>query len=182
MPGLTVIRPADANETAAAWRQAVRTTGGPVALIMSRQKLPVLSPEDTLNGVMKGAYILKDTPNTPEAILIASGSEVHLALSAADLLEQRGIAARVVSMPSWELFEKNPKGYRERVLPPEVKARLAIEAGVPMGWERYVGDAGAVLGVDRYGISAPGDTVMAEFGFTLERVVEKVMALLDRNP
>jgi len=181
IPGLTVIRPADANETAAAWRQAVRTTGGPVALILSRQKLPILSPEDIRNGVMKGAYILRDTEDNPELILIASGSEVHLALSAAEILENREVAVRVVSMPSWELFEKNPKGYKNRVFPPDVTARIAIEAGSPMGWERYVGDAGTIVGIDRFGISAPGNRVMEEYGFTADRVVEEAMALLDKR-
>lgn len=183
IPGLTVIRPADANETSAAWRQAIRTTDGPVALILSRQKLPILDPGATRKGLPNGAYVASDTdPGTdPSIILIATGAEVHLALETAGRLAGKGIATRVVSMPSWELFEKASGGYKNRVLPPEIKVRLAIEAGSTMGWERYVGDRGGVIGIDRFGVSAPGDTNMQRFGFTAEHVVERAMALLDRN-
>ncbi len=178
IPGLTVLRPADANETAQAWRQAVKTTNGPVALILSRQKLPILAP--TAGGVSSGAYTLSDPDGKPDLILIATGSEVHLAVEASKRLADKGVAARVVSMPSWELFEKMSKGYKNRVLPPDVTVRLAIEAGSPMGWERYTGDGGAVIGIDRFGVSAPGGTNMEKFGFTAENVVEKALALCNR--
>ena len=181
IPGLTVIRPADANETAEAWRQAVRATNGPVALILSRQKLPILNAADTRRGVSKGAYVLADPEGHPDLILIATGAEVHLALEASKRLATEGVAARVVSMPSWELFEKNSRGYRDSVLLPEVTARLAIEAGSPMGWERYVGQDGAVIGINGFGVSAPGGTNMEKFGFTPEHVVEKALELLKRR-
>ena len=181
IPGLTVIRPADANETAAAWRRAVQSTDGPVALVLSRQKLPVLGAPAARRGVPNGAYVLTDTDGEPGLILMATGSEVHLAIEAAERLAGRDIRTRVVSMPSWELFEKTSRGYRNRVLPPSVTARMAVEAGVTMGWERYVGDKGAVIGIDGFGVSAPGGTNMEKFGFTAERIVEKALALLKRQ-
>ena len=184
IPGLTVIRPGDATETAAAWSLALQGVGGPVALILSRQNLPVLDrrkfpPADMLT---KGAYVLSDA-GEPQAVLIATGSEVQLALNAQALLAERGVAARVVSMPSWELFEKMPREYRDAVLPPAVTARVAVEAGIAMGWERYVGASGAVVGMTGFGASAPGGTVMEKFGFTSERVVEAALRVLghDKN-
>jgi len=175
IPGLTVIRPADANETAAAWRQALQNTDGPTALILSRQKLPILDPgaADVETGVSKGAYILSDAAGKPDLILIASGSEVHLALEARKRLVQDGVAVRVVSMPSWELFEKAPQGYQETVLPPEITARVSVEAGIQMGWERYVGSGKAIIGINRFGASAPGETVMEKFGLTADQVVNR---------
>lgn len=180
IPGLTVIRPADASETAEAWRQAVKTTNGPVALILSRQKLPVLEPNNSEYGLADGAYILSDSDGKPDIILIATGSEVHLALAAQGLLTQQDIAARVVNMPSWELFEKTPKEYQDHVLLTDVTARIAVEAGIPQGWERYVGNSGDIIGITGFGASAPGDTVMKKFGFTPENIVQKAMDLLKR--
>ncbi len=177
IPNLTVIRPADANETAEAWKTAVCRCDGPCALILSRQKLPVLDPETTRGKLACGGYVVADCLGTPELILIATGSELHLALKAAGVLTERGLAVRVVNLPSWELFEKAGADYRRTILPPEVKARLAIEAGIGMGWERYVGPNGAVIGIDRYGASAPGGTVMEKFGFTVDNVVQKALAL-----
>lgn len=178
IPGMSVIRPADATETAAAWRQAVQTTGGPVALILSRQKLPILDNNLSKNGVSNGAYVLADTDDKPDIILIASGSEVHIALEAQKLLGQQGVGARVVSMPSWDLFEKTPQEYQESVLLPDVTVRLAVEAGSAMGWERYVGNRGAIIHMNRFGASAPGGIVMEKFGFTIENIVQKALALL----
>jgi transketolase len=183
IPGLTVIRPADATETAAAWRLAVKNTEGPVALILSRQNLPVLDrrkhpPAEMLE---RGAYVLSDAAGAPQVVLIATGSEVPLALAAQAMLAESGVAARVVSMPSWELFEKMPADYRNAVLPPSVSARVAVEAGIAMGWERYVGAGGAVVGMTGFGASAPGGTVLEKFGFTAERVVEAVEGVLGRR-
>jgi len=183
IPGLTVIRPADATETAAAWRTALQSADGPVALILSRQNLPVLDrrklpPADRLT---KGAYVLSDA-DEPQAVLIATGSEVQLALKAQGMLSERGVAARVVSMPSWELLERMPRDYRDAVLPPAVSARVAVEAGIAMGWERYVGDSGTVVGMTGFGASAPGETVMEKFGFTAERVVDAALRVLGRRP
>ena len=177
IPGLTVIRPADANETAAAWRLALQNTDGPTALILSRQKLPILDPgaAGVKTGVSKGAYILSDAAGKPDLILIASGSEVHLALEARKRLVQDGVAVRVVSMPSWELFEKAPQDYQETVLPPEITARVSVEAGIQMGWERYVGSGNAIIGINRFGASAPGETVMEKFGLTADQVVNRAM-------
>jgi transketolase len=181
MPNLTVIRPADATETAVAWRAALEHRGGPVALALTRQKLPILDrtkfpPADLL---LRGGYILADgEPGPPRVILIATGSEVHLALEARALLGARGIAARVVSMPSWELFDRQPDSYRDEVLPRGVTARLAIEAGSPHGWHRYVGIRGGVVGMTRFGASAPYQVLMQQFGFTAEHVASRAMELL----
>jgi transketolase len=182
IPGLTVIRPADATETAAAWRQAMQATDGPTALILSRQKLPVLDPTfyGSREGLSRGAYILTDSAARPDIILIGSGSEVHVAIEAAKRLSREGVSVRVVSMPSWELFEKTPQEYREKVLPPGVTVRLAVEAGLPMGWERYVGSGGSVVGMTSFGASAPGETLMEKFGFSAENVADKAMDLLKR--
>lgn len=180
IPGLTVIRPADASETAQAWRHAVKNTRGPVALILSRQKLPVLNRDTIENGLTDGAYILADCEGKPDIILIATGSEVHIALEAQKRLALESIAARVVSMPSWELFEQIPQEYKDRVLLPDVTVRLAIEAGSPMGWEHYVGNRGAIIGMSGFGASAPGGTVMKQFGFTPENIVQKAMELLKK--
>ena len=180
IPGLTVIRPADASETAQAWSQAVKNTSGPVALILSRQKLPVLNRDNTENGLTDGAYILADCEGKPDIILIATGSEVHIALEAQKRLALENIAVRVVSMPSWELFEQTTHEYKDRVLLPDVTVRLAVEAGSPMGWEQYVGNSGAIIGIKGFGASAPGGTVMKQFGFTPENIVQKTMDLLKK--
>ena len=184
MPHLVVIRPGDANETAEAWRLAVTLRDRPVALALSRQNVPTLdrSRLAPARGLVRGAYVLSDAPgDPPEVILIASGSELHLVVEAqARLLDQK-IRARVVSMPSWELFDAQPREYRDSVFLPDVKARLAVEAAAPQGWCRYVGDAGDVIGVDRFGASAPGEVVMREYGFTVEHVVMRTLALVGRG-
>jgi transketolase len=180
IPGLTVIRPADASETAHAWRQAVKNTRGPIALILSRQKLPVINRDTKENGLAEGAYILADCQGTPDIILIATGSEVHITLEAQKRLALENIAVRVVSMPSWELFEQTPQEYKDRVLLPDVAVRLAIEAGSPMGWEHYVGNSDTIIGIKDFGASAPGGTVMEQYGFTPENIVQKAMDLLKK--
>ncbi|MGH9808674.1 MAG: transketolase-like TK C-terminal-containing protein, partial [Terriglobia bacterium] len=181
VPGLTVIRPGDANETAVAWRVALEAGNHPVALVLTRQNVPTLdrtqfAPAD---GLRHGAYVLADAPNSrPDAILIASGSEVGLIMEARQKLQDQKVLARVVSMPSWELFDAQPQSYRDQVIMPSIHGRLAVEAGASQGWHRYVGDRGDVLGVDRFGASAPGDVVMREYGFTVENVCKRVLALL----
>jgi transketolase len=181
---LTVIRPCDANETAEAWRFALRHKGGPVLLALTRQGLPVLDREGPAGaeGLHRGGYTLLDTRGgKPDLILLGTGSEVHVALDAALALEKRGLAVRVVSLPSWEIFESQPQSYRDSILPPEVKVRIAIEAGVVQGWERYLGDRGAFVGMDRFGASAPYKRLYQEFGLTADRVVEKALGLLGRG-
>jgi transketolase len=181
MPGLTLIRPADASEAREAWRAAVSHLDGPVGLVLSRQKLPVLDRGKlaAADGLAQGAYVLAEGSRVPpRLILIGTGSEVSLALQAREKLEAEGISTRVVSMPSWELFDRQPRDYRESVLPPGVPARLAIEAGATLGWKRYVGDAGDSVGLDRYGASAPGEIVLKELGFNVENVVARAKALL----
>ncbi|MFP4476789.1 MAG: transketolase [Desulfatibacillaceae bacterium] len=179
IPGLTVIRPADAAETAEAWKQAIQTNG-PVALILSRQKLPVIdrSRYAQASNLSRGAYVIDDTRSKPDVILVATGSEVSLALTAADILAERGVMARVVNMPSWELFAQQTRVYRDAVLPPDVDKRLVIEAGSPFGWERYAGCKGRILGIDGYGSSAPGNVVLEKYGYTVERVVNEALAMV----
>ncbi|MNO35114.1 Transketolase [compost metagenome] len=181
IPGLTVIRPADANETSAAWAYAMENKENPVALVLTRQNLPILA--GTVDGVRenikRGGYIVSDSKNgTPQAQLIATGSEVQLAVKAQAALAEEGIDVRVISLPSWDLFEKQDKEYRDSVILPGVKARLAIEMAQTFGWERYTGDQGDILGITTFGASAPGDRVMKEYGFTVENVVSRVKALL----
>ncbi|MCD8740852.1 transketolase [Mucilaginibacter roseus] len=181
-PNLTVIRPADANETVAAWRIAIQRKHGPVALILSRQKLPVIDTEKyaPASNVEKGAYVLASSSDTPEVILMATGSEVQLVIGAYEKLIAEGVNARVVSMPSWELFEKQDKAYRDSVLPPSVHARLAVEAGVTLGWYKYITAEGDVIGLDRFGESGPGEEVLAHFGFTIDNVYNRAKALLNK--
>jgi transketolase len=184
MPNMMVLRPSDATETVEAWRVALQHTGGPVGLILTRQKLPVLDRTvlASASGLAQGAYVLADAPGaTPDVILIATGSEVSLALEARTQLGAEGIGSRVVSMPSWELFEQQPQSYRDTVLPPGVRARVSIEAAAPFGWERYVGLEGAIIGVAEFGASAPGPRVMREFGFTPEHVIETAKALVEQQ-
>jgi transketolase len=180
IPNLVVIRPADANETVAAWRVALERHDGPTALILTRHKLPVLfeTTQHSFEKVSRGAYILVESSGVSNALLIATGSEVHLALAARELLAQQGIGVRIVSMPSWELFDAQPREYRDSVLPPLVQARLAIEAGISLGWEKYVGPDGDVLSLDRFGASAPYQVLMEKFGFTAEAAAERVLRLL----
>jgi transketolase len=181
IPGITVIRPADGNETTAAWRYAMANKQGPVALILTRQALPILegTREKALDSLPQGAYILSEAANNqPQAILIATGSEVQLAVRSQKALAEQGIHVRVVSMPSWELFEKQSQAYKESVLPSAITARLAIEMAYPIGWERYVGNKGAILGISMFGASAPGDRIIEEYGFTVDNVVAKTKAIL----
>ena len=179
MPGMTVLRPADANETAACWRVAIERDG-PSALILTRQGLPVLpEAERVAAGVPRGAYVLDDVDGgDPDVMLIATGSEVSLARAARSLLADRGIRACVVSMPSWELFEEQPLAYRQSVLPPAVQARLAIEAGSSFGWRRYVGDGGDIVAIDEFGASGAAAELFREYGFTPQAVAERAAALL----
>jgi transketolase len=181
IPNLTVIRPADANETAAAWRYALTQRDRPVALLLTRQALPVLPGAGAFADLAKGAYILADAPDgKPAVILIGAGSEVAVALAARELLAAQGVQARVVSMPSWDLFEAQDAAYRERVLPRSVAARVSVEAGVTLGWERYVGLAGAAVGINRFGESGKGPAVMAHLGITAERVAAEALRVLGR--
>ena len=186
MPNLVVIRPADATETVEAWRIALTHTGGPVGLVLSRQKLPVLDRAALApaKGTARGAYVLIDADPTraPDLIWIATGSEVSLALAAHRQLNGEGIRSRVVSMPSWELFAAQPVAYRDAVLPPAVTARVSVEAASPFGWERYVGPGGAIIGVDHFGASARGPVVMAHYGFTVEHLVATARAVLAGHP
>ncbi|MBE1553375.1 transketolase [Sporosarcina limicola] len=182
MPGLSVIRPADANETAAAWNIAVSSKYSPTVLVLSRQNLPVLakSGELAMEGVRKGAYTVSPAnKDQADAILIATGSEVSLAVSAQSKLLAEGIDVAVVSMPSWDLFEQQDNKYKQSILPKEVKKRLGIEMGVSFGWHKYIGDEGAIIAIDTFGASAPGDTVIREFGFTEENVIAKVKIMIN---
>jgi transketolase len=182
MPNLCVIRPADANETAAAWRLAVESTDRPTALVLTRQNLPTLATtaERAYEGVKKGAYVVSEAQGEVQALLLASGSEVSLAVEAQKVLANEGIHVSVVSMPSWDRFEVQPAEYKESVIPKRVKKRLAIEMGASLGWERYTGDEGDILAIDRFGASAPGEKIMQEYGFTVENVVARVKALLNK--
>jgi transketolase len=177
IPNLDVIRPGDANETAAAWACSVERKDGPTALSLTRQKLPVLAgtAEKARQGVARGGYVLRDASGDaahPDLILIATGSELHLAAGAADLLEAQGIRTRVVSLPCWERFDRQEAAYREAVLPRATRKRVAVEAASPFGWERFSGDEGAIVGIDHFGASAPGDEILRRFGFTVEHVAE----------
>jgi transketolase len=180
MPNLTVLRPADANETAEAWKFAVKSNRGPTVLALTRQSLPTLDrsvfgPAELLH---RGAYVLKDVDGTPDALILANGSEIKLALEAAETLAGDGIAARVISMPSWELFDDQPQEYRDKVLPENVTTRVAIEAGATQGWHKYVGMDGKVIGLDHFGASAPINDLFTNFGITAESVVKAVLLLL----
>jgi len=184
MPNLVVIRPADASETVVAWTVALRRRQGPTALVLTRQKVPVLDRAvfAPAEGLTRGAYVLADAPGgRPELILIGTGSEVALVITAHATLVREGVRARVVSMPSWELFAAQPAAYREQVLPKAVGRRLAVEAAASLGWERWVGPEGGILGLDRFGASAPGEVLMKELGFTTERVIGAAEALLVRT-
>jgi len=181
IPDLTVIRPADANETSAAWAFALENQSKPVALVLTRQNLPILEGTNVnaREGIKKGAYVVSDAADgNPQAQIIATGSEVQLAVAAQQALAAEGIQVRVISMPSWDLFDQQPQSYKDSVLLPNVKARLAVEMASPFGWERYVGDKGAILGISTFGASAKGDRVIQEYGFTVDNVVSKVKALL----
>jgi transketolase len=179
IPNLVVYRPAEAGETAVGWQVALQRKDGPTALVLTRQGLPTFDPNKLTptSEAARGGYILSDADN-PTAILMGSGSEVHIALKAQSLLAQEGIATRVVSMPSWELFEQQPAYYRESVLPAAIKARVSIEAAVTHGWERYTGSEGITIGLNRFGASAPYQEVYEHLGITAEAMVKAVKQLL----
>lgn len=183
IPFMTVIRPADANETAQAWRVAINHTDGPVAIVLTRQGVPIIDQKKyaKAKNLEKGAYILSDSDGDPDIILIATGSEVQLILEAQEKLKENDIQARAVSMPSWSLFDKQSAVYRENVLPKGLRKRLAVEAGSPVGWLKYVTDDGDIIGIEKFGESAPGDEVMKEYGFTVENVVKRAKALLSKK-
>jgi transketolase len=175
MPGLLVFRPADANEVVETWRIVAALRREPAALVLSRQPLPTLDRSQLApaSGVASGGYVLAEAPSDePDVILLATGSEVALALAARDELAAEGIGARVVSMPCWELFDRQPRDYRDRVLPTTVAARVAVEQASTLGWDRYVGDGGAVIGMHTFGASAPLKQLLVKFGFTPERVTQ----------
>ena len=176
IPNLWFMRPADATETVGAWKVALEREGGPVGLALTRQKVPTLEGT-TVEGVARGAYVVHDSEDTPELILIATGSEVWVAVEAAGKLD---VPTRVVSMPCWELFEAQPAEYRDEILPPDVKARLSIEAGVKLGWKQWVGDDGDSISIEHFGASAPGATVLEQFGYTADNVVARALALRER--
>ena len=183
IPGLTVIRPADATETVEAWKIAINRHNGPSALLLTRQKLPVLHRNSATSlqdagGTALGGYVLKESAKETQAILLSTGSEVHIALDASTILHDRGVDARVVSMPSFEIFDEQSNDYREHVLPSDIKARVAIEAGVSIGWDRFVGEQGKVIAIDRFGASAPADSVYKHLGLTAEKVAETVLLII----
>lgn len=183
IPRLIVIRPGDANETSVAWQIAIESRSCPVALVLSRQNVPTLdrSQYAAADGSRRGAYVLAEAATgKPDLVLIGTGSELSLVVAARERLARQSIHARVVSMPSWELFDQQPKDYRETIFPKSVSARLAVEAALPMGWHRYVGDHGDVIGVERFGASAPGNVVMEKLGFTVDHVVERATTLLGK--
>ncbi|HQN69234.1 MAG TPA: transketolase [Anaerolineaceae bacterium] len=184
MPNLNVIRPADANETVEAWKAAIAKTDGPTALILSRQNIPTIDRQKyaSAKGLHKGAYVLYQSKDgTPDLIIIAAGSEVTLALNCIPELEEKGLNTRVVSMPCWELFEAQDKVYKDEILPPSVKNRISLEAGQTLGWERWVGQYGVSLGVTEFGLSAPGDIIFKEFGFTVENVISMIEKMMKKN-
>ena len=180
MPNVSVIRPADGNETQAAWRLALESADKPTALVLTRQRIPTLenTAERALEGVKRGAYVVSDGEGEPDAILLATGSEVSLAIEAQKELAKENINVRVVSMPSWDRFEQQDESYKEEVIPSHIKKRVAIEMGSSLGWHKYVGDEGKVMSVDTFGASGKGDIVVKEYGFTVENVVQHVKSLL----
>ena len=183
VPNLVTIRPADATETAEAWKIALGRRNGPTALILSRQNLPVLdrnkfAPAD---GVSRGGYVLWEAATMPDVILIGTGSEVHIVLEAGKRLQAQGVGTRVVSLPSWELYDSQPVGYQNSVLPPGIKKCVSVEAGSPLGWERFVGPEGVIIGISRFGASAPGEVIYEKFGLTPERVVNEALRLMGKR-
>ena len=183
MPGLDIVRPADANETVVAWRTILGNTDRPAGLILSRQNLPTVdrTVHGSAEGVAKGGYILADAVNgRPDAIIIATGSEVSIALAARELLEQQGTPTRVVSMPCVEWFREQELSYQQLVLPPDIKVRASVEAAVTMGWREFVGDHGESLGIDHYGASAPAAILFEQFGLTPDRVVAAVRSSISK--
>ena len=180
VPGLVTIRPADGTETVEAWKLALERRNGPTALVLTRQNLPILDRSilSAASGVRKGGYVLREPDGQPRVVLIGTGSEVHIALEAAKILGQKGINSRVVSMPSWEIFDAQPVDYRDNVLPPQLRVRVSIEAASPLGWERYVGTEGIAIGVSCFGASAPGEIIYQKMGLTAQNVADEATRIL----
>jgi transketolase len=180
IPDLVVLRPAEATETVEAWKAALERRNGPTVLVLSRQNLPILDRGQLApaSGVQRGGYVLWEASESPEVILLGTGSELHIAMEAGKLLQERGVSARVVSFPSWELFQAQSEEYRRSVLPPDIRARVSIEAGTSMGWERYVGTDGVAIGVSHFGASAPIDVLYKEFGLTAQHVADEAARLV----
>jgi transketolase len=177
-----MVRPADPNETALAWRFAIGSTDHPTAMAFSRQGVPTLPPDAVpLDAVERGAYVLRDPDGDPDVILIGTGTEVHIAVEAADALESEGVAARVVSMPCWERFDEQDDAYRDSVLPPEVRARVAVEAASPFGWDHWIGQDGEFVGMHGFGASGPADKLYEHFGITADAVAERARTALART-
>jgi transketolase len=183
IPNLTVIRPADATETVEAWKVALEKRLGPTALIFTRQKLPVMDRKELApaSGVQRGGYVLWQASPSPQVILIGSGSEVHIAVEAGKMLQEKGITASVVSLASWDIFDAQSEEYRRSVLPPEIKVRVSIEAAATLGWKKYVGDAGVAIGIDRFGTSAPYKTIYENLGLTARHMVDEVEKILKKK-
>ena len=181
VPNMTVIRPADANETLEAWRLAITNTSGPTTLVLSRQNLPVLDRSvcSAGSGTKRGGYILWESAPDPDLILIATGSEVSITLSAGRELAAKGIKVRIVSLPSWEIFDRQPEGYRNSVLPQQVTKRIAVEAGIKLGWEHYIGLSGKIIGMETFGASAPAPVLYEKFGLTAGKIIEAAKELLN---
>ncbi|MDD4635649.1 MAG: transketolase C-terminal domain-containing protein, partial [Dehalococcoidales bacterium] len=182
VPGLVTLRPADAAETIGAWRVAIKRRHNPTAIVLTRQKLPLIQRSHLVDIklVERGAYIIWETEHAPEIVLIATGSEVQLAVNAGINLKEQGINARVVSMPSWELFDLQDKSYRESIIPCEIKAKISIEAGRTIGWQKYIGEDGLAMGIDRFGVSAPWEDAYAYLGLTVERIISEAKKLLEK--
>jgi transketolase len=183
IPNLWVVRPGDPNETSIAWKIALQRQDGPTALLLTRQAVPVLDP-DMVTGAERGGYVLWEADGangSPDLVILATGSEVSISLEAAKSLEGDGVGARVVSLPCWELFESQSADYRDSVIPPDVDARLSVEAGVSLGWAKWVGSRGDSLSIEHFGASAPGATVLEKFGYTADNVTRRARALLERR-
>jgi transketolase len=180
IPDLLFVRPADANETTYAWRVAIENRHRPTILALTRQNVPTFDRKrySSAEGLCRGAYVMNPNVDKPDVLLLATGSEVHLVVAAEKTLAEKGVRARLVSMPCWELFEQQPADYREAVLPRAVTRRLSVESGVTLGWQKWVGDRGRSIGIDRFGASAPGPRLMKEFGFTADHVVAEALAMM----
>jgi transketolase len=183
IPNLVVIRPADANETVEAWKYAINHRGGPVAIILTRQKLPILDQNKygSAKGLQQGAYVVKDSHKTPDLLLIATGSEVSLSINASEKLEAEGKNVRVVSFPSWEIFEQQSDEYKKQIFPPEIKSRISVEMGIKMGWQKYLGESGEAISIETFGASAPDSVLYEKYGFTVENVVSTAKRILSKS-
>jgi transketolase len=183
MPGMVVLRPGDANEVVEAWKATLQMKHEPVSMVLTRQALPTLDRNKyaAAAGLAKGGYVLAESQGKPDLILIGTGSELSLCVAAYEKLTAEGTRVRVVSLPSWELFEKQTQAYRDSVLPPDVRARVSVEAGSVFGWERYVGLDGAILGMTTFGASAPAKDLFKKYGFTVEHVLEAARGVLARK-